>query len=81
MKINFPQLYNICLDPTIKVADCFVRGMWNIQFVWNFGKEEAVQWELLKDLLEGVDLNSDKDKMVWCLCTDIWSLVGLQIEE
>lgn len=44
-----------------------VQGVWNILFVRNFGAAEEKDWRDLKDLIQGVSLNNEKDETVWDL--------------
>lgn len=43
------------------------NGVWKINLVRNFGREEEEQWKSLKESLNDVDLNEEQDKAVWSL--------------
>lgn len=64
LRVRFPGLYAICSDLDIKVADCLVNEIWDIQFVRNFGKDDESQWGIHKSQLEGVELIGEMDRMV-----------------
>lgn len=66
-KIRFDNLFRICGNPSVRVDECFVDGIWNIDFVRSFGAKERDQWEELKSILNEVSLTDDNDSIEWCL--------------
>lgn len=67
LKIKFALLYRTCSDLDIKVAECLVEGVWQINFARTLGRGEEELWRNLKENLDGVVLDGEKDQVRQCL--------------
>ena len=63
---EFPDLFAICSDPSLLVADAFRLGWWDIGFRRSFGPDEANRWGNLLALLPS-DLSDAPDSVTWAL--------------
>lgn len=66
LKVKYQNLYNICQDPDISVANSLCGDVWNIPFNRNFGDEEITQCDDLKNSITEVELQEESDTVVWC---------------
>lgn len=67
LKNCLPNLFKICQNTEIKVADCFHNGEWWPGFRRNFGVTEVQEWESFLEMVQGIQLNDEMDKTVWAL--------------
>lgn len=67
LRIQFDKLFSIYKSPDASVASCFIDSEWKIDFLRNFGEQEFIQWNLLKNCIMEVDLNGAEDRVSWCL--------------
>ena len=63
---EFPELFAICSDPGLLVADAISLGGRNIGFRRTFGPVEANSWGTLLALLPH-DLSASPDSVTWTL--------------
>ena len=66
LKIVFPHLFDICSNPTVKVADCY-NSEWEMDFRRIFGDLELVKWANIQYVLHNVQLNQEEDVVSWTL--------------
>jgi hypothetical protein len=64
LRLIFPRLYNLFGRKQCLVSECQTEGEWTMNFTRPLSEEEAAQWDSLVDLLENVQLNDHKDKVV-----------------
>ena len=67
LKIQFHSLFQISSNPNIEVAKVFVNGQWDIQFRRQLHESQIEEWCRLQSLLEGINLNNDRDRVHWAL--------------
>jgi len=68
LKTQFPNLFSICEDPTVTVADCWDHGAWSVNFRRSLSSREGESWEELLDLLQSTDLDQEaRDDIIWDL--------------
>jgi hypothetical protein len=53
------------------VYDCYKDGEWRVDFRMPLSYAEAEQWGALLAKLGSVQLNEDRDKMIWELRLDL----------
>ena len=66
LRYEFPELFAICSDPMLLVADAVHNGRWNIRFRRTFGLVEADRWEGLLASLP-YSLTDTPDSVSWAL--------------
>jgi hypothetical protein len=67
LMLTFPRLFELCNQQSWVVARVLRNGTINLTFRRNFGEAEQIEWEILRSVLEGVTLTSDKDTVRWFL--------------
>lgn len=80
--MKYHNLYSISQDSELSVANSLSGDVWNISFNRNFGDEEVTQWEDLNNSIIDVDLNDERDTMVWCFEKSgfFFNMLGLFID-
>lgn len=68
LKTQFPDLFSICEDPVVLVADCWDHGEWTVNFRRSHSSREYTNWEELLGLLQNIDLDQEvRDDFTWAL--------------
>jgi hypothetical protein len=67
LKEIFPNLFNICENPTTSVATVLDSGCLNITFRRSLNPEGRRQWIELGTLTDSIALTTGKDKIIWHL--------------
>ena len=67
LKIKFHNLYNIASDPDLTVANAYVNGQWRLTFRRQLNERLSQEWSDLQDLLRGVNLSEESDRVLWAL--------------
>lgn len=67
LKIEFPTLYNLCLDKEALVGDCWEGDGWKVGFRRPLGNYDFCEWERLMVRLDDFRLNGEQDHFVWIL--------------
>jgi hypothetical protein len=67
LKIKFPNLFKITLDPDLEVSKACVDGEWSIQFRRQFNECLADDWNNLLEVLSDVALSTGRDQVFWLL--------------
>jgi len=65
--VSLYSLFQISSNPNIEVAKVFVNGQWDIQFRRQLHESQIEEWCRLQSLLEGINLNNDRDRVHWAL--------------
>lgn len=79
--MKYLNFYSISQDSELSVANSLSGDVWNISFNRNFGDEEVTQWEDLNNSIIDVDLNDERDTMVWCFEKSVFFfMLGLFID-
>lgn len=81
LKARFEKLFIIYENHDIRVDKCCDNGVWKINFVRTFGIEERKQWEELKNVLNGVVLTNDSDRLggAWVIMISFQSNLYIDI--
>ena len=66
LRLEIPDLFSICSDPMLLVADAGRGGTWNISFRRTFGPQEVVMWDSLRASLPQT-LSAAPDSISWHL--------------
>ena len=68
LKVQFPNIFRICEDPTAMVADCCADIGWLINFRQILSLEENSSWEELLSVLQNMNLvQGVRDDITWAL--------------
>jgi len=64
LRVAFPGLFSICVDPSVLVATPFQDGQWNLEFRRSFGPAKINDWTTLRAALPLV-LPDHPDTVSW----------------
>lgn len=67
LKIVFENIFKICNQQEMTIAEVFDGTTWNLTFRRNFGPWERMEWDELLQSLSGVQLTTEYDTVRWML--------------
>jgi len=67
LKLEFPNIFKITVQPDIDVHQAYTNGQWNIPLRRQLQGIAGVEWVQLQDLLNKVNLQAGSDKVHWGL--------------
>jgi hypothetical protein len=67
LRVYFRDLFQIAQEPNISVAKAYNGGCWNLEFRRQLYDDLGEEWLKLLQMLEGIVLNTDRDKVRWAL--------------
>lgn len=65
LKTEFHQLFRMCLNPEISVAEANREDSWDLRFRRSLSPAEMRDWEILQESLGDVRLNDGRDVCKW----------------
>jgi hypothetical protein len=63
LKIQFPNLFQIVVQPDLEVANAWVDGQWHLSFRRQLNGMLGDQWRCLLELLDGYVLTNERDEV------------------
>lgn len=67
LSVTFAELFTICNQQEILIAELEQIGMGGLTFRRSFGPIELEQWRQINQIMESLDLNEDPDILNWSL--------------
>lgn len=67
LKLEFPNLFELCADKEILVGDCWAGDGWCVRFRRPLGHKDFEDWEVLMNKLDDFRLNEEQDQFSWIL--------------